>query len=102
MAQTYTASVTRTFTRVELLKTQIRIALLRTTRIPRGTLDRVMLGIENKWIKRINIYALNQDNLCHARLVIEVDWTRYDEEIAKGRTTVVVDDRWSDDAAIEV
>src|SRR5436309_16083043 len=102
MATTFTSTVTKTFTRVDLLMTQIRVALLRAARISQSSLDRIERGVRKAWISNINIYAFDDSSLCRAQLLMGIDWSIHDAKIAVGKTTVVIDERWSNDTAIEV
>lgn len=104
MTTTSTHTATRTFTRVELLKTQVRIALRRTTRISPETLavtfDR---GVDMRWISDIIIYAVDDRNRCRAQLLLEFDWDEYDLQLSRGKATVVIDgSKWQNDTAIEL
>jgi hypothetical protein len=55
-----------------------------------------------KWIDDVNVYAFDKDNMCRAQLVMEIDWSEHEAKLAVGKTTVVIDERWSNDTAIEV
>lgn len=100
---TFTRTATKTFTRVELIKTQVRIALRRTTNISpeilKNTFDK---GVDNHWINKITIYGVDQENCCRAQLILEIDWDEYNLQLAHGKATVAIDERWNDDFAIEL
>jgi hypothetical protein len=105
MASTNTTSITTTltFTRLIVLKSQISIALQRTTMLSETTLNSVLKGIENKWIETFKIYALDTNNLCVGELVLKIDWDTYDLELSKGNATVVFSDHiYKDNTILEV
>jgi len=102
MATTYTASAAKTFTRLDLLKTQIRVALLRTTDISSSFLDKMMQGIDKHWIAAVKVWALDETNLCRAQFSMKIDWEEHDGKMAIGRATITIDERWLADTAIEV
>jgi len=104
MTTTYTYTATRTYTRIELLKTQVRIALRRTTNISPETLASTFdKGLNKHLISKALIYAVDNQNRCKAQLILEIDWDEYNLQISRGRITVVVDsNKWKDDTAIEL
>ena len=102
MAKTFTYAQTKTFARIDLLKMQIRIALRRTAGVSDDTLRRLELGIENHWIRRILVYGIGNEGLCRAELVLEIDWHEHEAQLSVGRATVTIDQRWTNDTAIEV
>jgi hypothetical protein len=97
-----TFSTTKTYTRIALLKEQVRIMLRRTTNISPEWLRKFEIGIDNHWISTFLVYAFDNRNLCRAELVFEIDWDEYKLQISRGKTTVNIDQRWVDDTAIEV
>jgi hypothetical protein len=100
MAQTYTS--TQTYTRILFLQKQIREALRSTTQISDDTLNTLLQAIEKKWIRQIDIYAFNFNNLCQAQLIMEIDWNEHDNQIAIGKITIAVDTRWKNDLLPQV
>lgn len=95
MAKTYTS--TKTYTRILFLQIQIMNILRSTTQISDDSLNRLLEAVEKKWIKNIDVYALNVNNLCQAKLSMDIDWDEYNRQIAIGKLTVSVDKRWKDD-----
>jgi hypothetical protein len=102
MATTSTLTRTKTFVRIELLKLQVSIALRRTTTLSGSALDRLLKGVQNQWINRINVYGLDADKKARCQLVIQIDWQRYRVHIAAGRTTVSTGKGWPSDLAFEI
>jgi hypothetical protein len=103
MASTFTQTATKTFTRLELIKTQVRIALRRTTNISIETLQNTFdRGLDNRWIAKIIICGVDSKNYCRAQLILEIDWDKYDLQLARGKATIAIDGRWKDDSAIEL
>lgn len=100
MAKTFT--YTAVFTRIELIKMQVRILLRRTAEITDDFLSNIEKGLDKKWINKITIYGLDNDNLCRAQLTLEIDWEEHDFQISKGKATVSIDERWENNTAIEV
>lgn len=95
MAHTYTS--TKTFTRILFLQRQIGEILRSTTRINDLDLYKLLEAIEKQWIQELTVFAFTFENLCKAKLNMEINWDEYNNEIAVGRVTVVVDERWKDD-----
>ncbi len=93
---------TRTYTRIDLIKTQFRIALRRGARLSSDDIDRLMIGFDNHWIQTIHIYGLDYQNLCRAQSILEVNWNEYQTQMSFGRATVAIDERWTDGASIEL
>jgi len=102
MTSTSTFSAARTYTRIALLKKQVKIMLRRTTNISPDWLRKLELGIDNQWIRTFLVYAFDSRNLCRAELTFEIDWDEYKFQMSRGKTTVNIDQRWVDDTAIEV
>ena len=105
MANTYSSTVsnTLTFTRLQILKSQISITLNRTTIIDPETLKSVIKGIENKWIEIIKVYALDSNKLCIGELILNIDWDKYNQELSKGNATVVFKDNiYKEDTILEI
>lgn len=102
MATTVTRTQAITFTRLGIIKIQFRYLLRKTTDISLETLERLEKGLENAWIKQINIYGFDGQKLCRAQLMLQVDWDEYKYQLACGRATVAIDNKWIDNIAIEV
>jgi hypothetical protein len=101
MAKTNTFAQTKTFVRIELLKLQVRVALKRTTDLTPPRLERLLTGIDNQWIDRINVFGMDASKQAWCQLTIKIDWARHRVHIAAGRTHVSVKG-WSDDTPHEL
>lgn len=101
MAITRTRTVTKTFTRTDLIKLQVDIALNRVG-IPAASIKRFLLGLEYRWIAEISVYALDSHGQCWSELFFRVDWERNQFHILAGRDSVAIDERWRNDTAVEV
>ena len=97
-----TTTRTYTFTRTELIRMQISVALRRTTFISEDKLNQVLKGIDNKWIKEFSVYAFDENNLCRAQLALRIDWQRHTAELKMGHKDVAIDRRWENNTAIEL
>lgn len=95
MAQTYTS--TKTYTRIVFLQRQIVEVLRSTTQISDEKLEKILQAVEDKWVDRIDVYALDYNNLCRARLKMSIYWDEYEKQMAIGKTTIAVDTRWKND-----
>jgi len=95
MARTYTS--TKTYTRILFLKKQIRQVLRETTQISDDMLGKLLEAVGKKWIDQIDVYALDYNNLCRARLNMDIDWDEYNRQMAIGKITIAVDTRWEND-----
>jgi hypothetical protein len=102
MAVTRTNTRTFTFTRIELIKMQVSIALRRTTIVPEETLSKLLIGIENKWIEEFHVYAFDKNNLCKAELRLRMDWVKHTAEINMGNKDVTINNKWENNTAIEL
>jgi hypothetical protein len=102
MATTNTLTSTRTFARIELLKLQVSIALRRTTALSDAARDRLLKGVQNQWINRINVYGLDANRKARCQLIIQIDWPRHRVHIAAGRTMVSTGKGWPNDLAFEL
>jgi hypothetical protein len=102
MATTRTFSATKTFPRIALLKLQVSIALKRTTTLSQSSLDKILKGVDNQWIDRINVFGMDASNKAWCQLTIRIDWARHRIHIAAGRTTVSIGKGWLDDTALEL
>ena len=92
-----------TFTRVALLGIQIRVALKRTTNISEYTLGLIVdKALENMWITQYIVYGFDKDGLCRAQLTLDIDWDEHTLLIKNGKASVTIDERWTDNTAIEV
>lgn len=99
---TYTRTATQTFTRIVFLKIQLRWALRESTNIDNITLDKFMYGVDQQWIKTFYIYAFNENNLCRAQLLLDIDWDEYNHQVSIGKATVATDVKWKENILIEV
>ncbi|MFB2892242.1 hypothetical protein ACE1CI_04775 [Aerosakkonemataceae cyanobacterium BLCC-F50] len=102
MATTVTRSKAKTFARLAILKIQFRYLLRKTTDISLETLERLEKGLENAWIKKVNIYGFDVQKLCRAQITLQVDWDEYKYQLSCERATVAIDNKWIDDTAMEV
>lgn len=102
MAFTGTWATTGTYTRIDLITLQVRIGLRRSTTISQASLAAVQKGIDNHWIKKVSVYGFDNDKLCRAQLVLEIDWNEYNSFLSAGKATVAVDQKWIDNTAIEI
>ena len=101
MAITRTRTATKTFTRVTLIKLQVDRILSRCD-VDGDTIMKILMGIEEKWIQDIHVYALDGATKCWAELHVKIDWDRNQLHVTAGREQVTIDTRWRDDIAIEV
>jgi hypothetical protein len=101
---TQTHSKTITCTRIELLKVQVRITLRKTLKnINESELKRVFdVGLEKKYIKQINVYAMGKDNLCRGMIEIKIDWNLHKVRISEGNDLLQVEEAWTKEGTIEV
>lgn len=103
---TYTRTKTQTFTyaRLSLIKSQAKIALRRSLNyISEETLKTVFeQGLDKKYIKQIDIYGVDEYGMCRAQLKLIIDWTRHQIHIKEGREMLKVEERWLNEACIEV
>jgi len=95
MAKTYTS--TKTYTRILFLQKQIIEILRTTTQVSDDMLSKLLQAVEKQWIHEINIYALDYNNLCRAKLNMTIDWSEYQRQISIGKITIAVDSRWKND-----
>lgn len=102
MATTRTNTRTFTFTRIELIKMQISVALRRTTFIPDDKLSQLLIGIDNKWIEEFSVYAFDKENLCKAQLLLRMDWEKHTAQLNMGQNDVTIDKKWENNTAIEL
>jgi hypothetical protein len=102
MAMTSTLSKTKTYARIDLLKLQVSIALRRTTNLSDVALERLLKGVQNQWINRIDIYGVDSTEEARCQLRVLIDWQRHEVHIAAGRTTVSPHQGWPDDLAFEL
>lgn len=98
-----TRVITSTYTRVELIKTQFRVTLRRTTLVEKQTLDVIEKAIDNKWIQEMTIYAFDNSNFCRGELVLKIDWNEYNIQMSQGNIKVAIDDQiWDNQTAVEI
>lgn len=101
MSKTNTKTGTFTFARLELIKMQIRIAIRRASGISNASLESINKGLDNRWIRVVNIYGFDNQRICHAKLSIEIDWHEHKIQLSKGKTMVSIDG-WKDNTSIEI
>ena len=98
-----TRAFTSTYTRIELIKTQFRVTLRRTTLIENDTLEVIERAIDNKWIKELTIYAFDYYNYCRGELTLIIDWNEFDIHMSQGNVKVAIDDQmWNNQTAVEI
>lgn len=103
MASTYTQTSTKTFARLELIKTQVRIAFRRSTNISKEQLNKLVdIGIDRHWLKQIKIYGIDDQGLCQAQLVLDINWNKHKSQLSMGKAKIIIDNRWAEDTAIEL
>lgn len=98
---TFTSSSTRTFSRIDLLTTQVKIVLRRTTTARPDVLTKIEEGVRKCYIKAVSVVAIDHQGLCRAQLELEIDWDEFNLQISRGKLKVAIDG-WSDDTAIEI
>jgi hypothetical protein len=89
-------------TRLVFLKVQLRYALRETCNIDESTLNRLMTGVDEPWVKTFHIYAFDSRKLCRAQLEMDIDWNEHNRQLSIGKTTVALDSKWSNNVLIEV
>ncbi|MEV0975934.1 hypothetical protein [Streptomyces sp. NPDC049915] len=58
--------------------------------------------MRKKYVEHLLIYGTDLLGTVWCELDIKIDWSRHEFHMAAGRTTVGIDSRWRDGAAIEV
>jgi len=103
MASTYTrtTTTTKTFTRIDLLKLQVVIAL-RRARVDASMVGKIRTGVEKGWIEKIVVYGVDSGGQAWCQLTMKIDWAQHQLHLTAGRLTVSIDDRWTNDTAIEL
>jgi hypothetical protein len=96
-----TATVTHTFTRIDLMSLQVKRVLLRC-RVDDSSARRIIAGIGKRWIAEISVYGMDRNHACIAELFIAIDWARNAFHMSAGRNTVTIDGRWRNGISIEV
>lgn len=101
---TRTRTVTTTWARIDLIITQVRITLRRTTNIDETTLKKIFeRGLREKMIGEVNIYGVDDQEFCHAEIRIMVDWEKHQFHIQEGRDDVTIDDsKWIEGTSVEI
>ncbi len=105
---TFTHANTKTWSRIQFTMIQIRLLLRTTTSISEEKLSAIRVGIERRWIRDVNIFAIDKNNFCKAQLVIRIDWDSYDVRRFVEKSFVFLGDKESTDlqnnlrAAIEI
>lgn len=102
MTSAFAITNAMTFARLDLLIAQIRVALRRTTGIPSDSLESIEAGIQRRWIGDVDVYGIDASYLCRAHLNIHIDWDEYNRQVSRGRVIVGIDEKWIDDASIEI
>jgi len=90
---------------MDLLKTQVRMALRRALRpedLTDDSLAGIMSGIEKTWIEWVHVYGFDAGGQARSQLTMHIDWSKYQVHIRAGQNMVQIDHRWSGDTAIEV
>jgi hypothetical protein len=101
MATTRTQTATKTYSRIDLLTLQVRVALRRAGIEP-ALVEKIRGAVEKHWIARILIYGKDAQGRASCLLLMEIDWPRHTLHAQAGRTTVEIDHRWTGDTAIEL
>ncbi|MBS1725198.1 MAG: hypothetical protein JST51_00640 [Armatimonadetes bacterium] len=96
-----TQTYVQTRTRIELLQTNIRIALKRA-QISDTDVANVIKGIKNRWIRKIAIHGVNTLGQSCCVLELMVDWKEHDRQIQLGNTKIELSARWNDEVALEL
>jgi hypothetical protein len=100
-----THAQTRTLPRLATIRVQVRKFMMRSLgdRAPaersRRSIER---GLDNQWIERVGVIAMNSDDKLLAELILTVDWEKYSVHLSQGRTEVTLDPRWPDETALEI
>lgn len=104
MVTTNSVSTTRTYSRIDLICTQVKITLRRTIcSISASSLDAIIKGVKNHWIKKISIYGIDSDGLCRGQISLEIDWNEHDKQISMGITQITLDETYDKDGgSVEV
>lgn len=99
MTETRTNTVTET--RATLLKASLRIVTMQLIGESPKVLDAISRGVEERFIRRLDFLAKDEDDYCHARLRLKIDWAAHDKLLGV-RTKVRVNGRWLERGAPEV
>src|ERR1043166_9487608 len=99
MVRTYTG--TQTFTRINLLKFQVRSVLRRLTDISPEALERLVDGLEKRLVRSFMVYAFDSSKLCRAEIKLDRDWDEHEAQLAIGRTTISIGKGWNDNTRSE-
>ncbi len=103
MPVTRTGTTTHTFGRINLLATQIKIFLRRTTDISSKDLEIIKEGVENKWLQKFHVYGFDKENFCRVQLTLSIDWNEHNYMVSVGKETVSIEDKkWENNTAIEL
>jgi len=97
---TFTHANTKTWSRIQFTMIQIRLLLRTTTSISEEKLSAIRVGIERRWIRDVNIFAIDKNNFCKAQLVIRIDWDSYDVRRFVEKSFVFLGDKESTDDTI--
>lgn len=100
MATTNTIAATRTRTRITELKVQFGIALRRLSDMSVPAIDRLLRGLDERWIAEVLLYAVDATGAARGCFVLKVDWATHVAELCAGRAYVDVDERVVIDQAL--
>ncbi|MDZ8078761.1 MAG: hypothetical protein RMX35_06620 [Nostoc sp. DcaGUA01] len=89
--------------RINLLATQIKICLHRTTDITSSDLELFQKGVENKLLQKVHIDGFDKENFCRVQLTLSIDWKEHNSQLFRGNETVFIDHKkWEDKTVIEL
>ena len=99
----FTHTITKTATRSYLIEVQVMSAFRRAIpSISEKTLLNLKIGIKYKWIKHFGIYGMDQNNLCRAQVILEINWKEHIFQMKLGNENINTNKQWKNDVAIEV
>ena len=101
MAFTRTVTVSKAFSRNDLLRLQVTIGL-RRAKVEQGTIDKLRTAVARHWVEKIVVYGVDTSERAWCSLTMSIDWGRHELHLAAGRTTVSIDERWGNDTAVEL
>ena len=96
-------SFSSSMNRIDFIKLQIRIVLIRLTDASMGTLlNTIDSGLDKQWISAINIYAMDNQNLCRAQLSLSINWDEHNRQLSLGRSKITINPKSGSNTSIEV
>lgn len=101
MPNVNTHTYVQTRTRLELLQTNIRIALKRAG-LSDAQVANIGKGIKNRWIKTIAIHGVNNIGQSCCVLELSIDWSEHDRQIQFGNHSIKLSARWNNEVALEL